>query len=176
MENTRLRSGTPRVVFRQRLMTHLTSSYLSSLNLSFRRLLQALSLGERLRLWIRKSCTYFAIVSTLSSSRMCRTNPSRRSFLVPLHNPVLVCQRLLYLLLFQLIEYFHVTVDAKIGFNGGLTINWSGKSIGSISMPDINITGDVGAQFEVETQFSVSDVGHLADFTRVRVVSSFQRA
>jgi hypothetical protein len=34
-------------------------------------------------------------------------------------------------------------------------------------MPDINITGDVGAQFEMEANFEVADVGHLTEFTKV---------
>jgi len=34
-------------------------------------------------------------------------------------------------------------------------------------MPDINITGDVGAQFEVEASFEIADVGHLTEFTKV---------
>ncbi|TFY75371.1 hypothetical protein EWM64_g8642 [Hericium alpestre] len=56
--------------------------------------------------------------------------------------------------------------DALISFGNGLTISWSGQPLGSLKMPPINITGDVGAQFEVEADFSVADVGHLTDFTK----------
>ncbi|KAI0321180.1 hypothetical protein OF83DRAFT_1280620 [Amylostereum chailletii] len=56
--------------------------------------------------------------------------------------------------------------DAIISFGNGLTINWSGKALGSIKMPDINVTGDVGAEFNVDAAFNVSDVDHLTDFTR----------
>jgi hypothetical protein len=34
-------------------------------------------------------------------------------------------------------------------------------------MPDIKITGDVGAQFEMEANFEIADVGHLTEFTKV---------
>jgi hypothetical protein len=34
-------------------------------------------------------------------------------------------------------------------------------------MPDINITGDIGAQFEIVADFEVADVGHLTEFTKV---------
>ncbi|KAH8979124.1 hypothetical protein EDB92DRAFT_1821158 [Lactarius akahatsu] len=57
--------------------------------------------------------------------------------------------------------------DAEISFGTGLTIAWSGQPLGSIKMPNINITGDVGAQFEVEATFEIADVGHLTDFTKV---------
>ncbi|OBZ73242.1 hypothetical protein A0H81_06855 [Grifola frondosa] len=39
--------------------------------------------------------------------------------------------------------------DAVISFGSGLSIFWSGKPLGSIQMPDVNISGDVGADFEV---------------------------
>ncbi|KAH9961311.1 hypothetical protein BC827DRAFT_1260505 [Russula dissimulans] len=57
--------------------------------------------------------------------------------------------------------------DAEISFGTGLTIAWSGQPLGNVKMPDINITGDVGAQFEVEASFEVADVGHLTEFTKV---------
>ncbi|KAI9442265.1 hypothetical protein H4582DRAFT_1809416 [Lactarius indigo] len=57
--------------------------------------------------------------------------------------------------------------DAGISFGAGLTIAWSGQPLGSIRMPKINITGDVGAQFEVEATFEIADVGHLTEFTKV---------
>ncbi|TFY72142.1 hypothetical protein EVG20_g865 [Dentipellis fragilis] len=57
--------------------------------------------------------------------------------------------------------------DAVISFGNGLTVSWSDQPLGSIKMPDINIMGDVGAQFEIEATFDVADVGHLTDFTKV---------
>jgi len=36
-------------------------------------------------------------------------------------------------------------------------------------MPDINITGDAGAKFEVDTTFEITDVGHLTEFTEVSI-------
>ncbi|KAI0063538.1 hypothetical protein BV25DRAFT_1915044 [Artomyces pyxidatus] len=56
--------------------------------------------------------------------------------------------------------------DALISFGAGLTIAWSGQPLGSIKMPDIRITGDVGGQFEVEATFNIADANHLADFTK----------
>ncbi|KAI0256058.1 hypothetical protein BJV78DRAFT_435519 [Lactifluus subvellereus] len=58
-------------------------------------------------------------------------------------------------------------LDAEISFGTGLTISWSGQPLGTIKMPNINITGDVGAQFDVEANFEIADVGHLTDFTKV---------
>jgi len=43
-------------------------------------------------------------------------------------------------------------------------------------MPDINITGDVGAQFEMEANFEVADVGHLTEFTKVSSQGCVQSA
>lgn len=60
------------------------------------------------------------------------------------------------------------TVDAEISFGTGLTVAWSGQPLGSINMPNINITGDVGARFEVEATFKIADVEHLTNFTKVR--------
>ncbi|KAI0631497.1 hypothetical protein C8Q77DRAFT_1218963 [Trametes polyzona] len=56
--------------------------------------------------------------------------------------------------------------DAKISFPAGLTIEWSGKPIGSIKMPDLDVAADVGATFEIDADFEVADVGHLTDFTK----------
>ncbi|THH12496.1 hypothetical protein EW146_g7640 [Bondarzewia mesenterica] len=57
--------------------------------------------------------------------------------------------------------------DALISFGSGLTISWSGQALGSIKMPDVNVTGGVGAQFTIDSTFNVADVDHLTDFTRV---------
>ncbi|KAK7690332.1 hypothetical protein QCA50_006989 [Cerrena zonata] len=56
--------------------------------------------------------------------------------------------------------------DAKISFPQGATVAWSGQPLGNIKMDDIPVTGDVGAQFAVNSQFQVADVGHLTDFTK----------
>ena len=58
-------------------------------------------------------------------------------------------------------------VDAEISFRTGLTIAWSGQPLGNIKMPNISITGDAGAQFEVDATFEITDVGHLTEFTKV---------
>lgn len=57
--------------------------------------------------------------------------------------------------------------DAKISFGSGLTISWAGKPLGTMKMPDVSLTADVGAQLDVTSTFSVSDVDHLTDFTKV---------
>jgi len=60
-------------------------------------------------------------------------------------------------------------VDAEISFGSGLTVAWSSQPLGNIKMPDINITGDAGAKFEVDTTFEITDVGHLTEFTKVSI-------
>ncbi|KAI0668274.1 hypothetical protein C8Q78DRAFT_1081656 [Trametes maxima] len=57
--------------------------------------------------------------------------------------------------------------DSKISFPAGLTIEWSGRPIGSIKMPDVDITANIGANFEIDADFEVADVDHLANFTKV---------
>jgi hypothetical protein len=59
-------------------------------------------------------------------------------------------------------------VDAAISFPSGLTVSWSGKPIGRIAMDDLNITGDVGGQFDVTPTFEIVDAGQLAQFSKVR--------
>ena len=56
-------------------------------------------------------------------------------------------------------------VDAIISFGSGLTISWAGKPLGTITMPNVSLTGDVGAQLDVTADFSVADVDHLMNFT-----------
>jgi hypothetical protein len=63
--------------------------------------------------------------------------------------------------------FYKTVVDAEISFGTGLTIAWAGHALGNIKMPNINITGDAGAQFEVEATFEIADVGHLTEFTKV---------
>lgn len=36
-------------------------------------------------------------------------------------------------------------------------------------MSNINITGDAGAQFEVNTTFEITNVSHLTEFTKVGI-------
>ncbi|THU88646.1 hypothetical protein K435DRAFT_866116 [Dendrothele bispora CBS 962.96] len=65
--------------------------------------------------------------------------------------------------------------DAKIAFPESATVQWSGQPLGNIKMEDIDVTGDVGAQFSVNSQFQVMDVGHLTDFTKTLLTQeSFQ--
>ncbi|KAL0580357.1 hypothetical protein V5O48_000210 [Marasmius crinis-equi] len=56
--------------------------------------------------------------------------------------------------------------DATIKFPAGLTVSWQGKPLGSIKMNDVQVAGDVGAQLDLESDFSVADVGHITDFTK----------
>ncbi|KAI0686332.1 hypothetical protein BC835DRAFT_1523137 [Cytidiella melzeri] len=56
--------------------------------------------------------------------------------------------------------------DAKITFGSGLTISWGGKPLGSISMPDVALAADQGAQLDISAEFAVADVDHLTDFTQ----------
>ncbi len=58
-------------------------------------------------------------------------------------------------------------VDAKISFPSGLTIAWQDKPLGSIKMDDLDVIGDVGATIDLSSLFSVADVGHLTEFTKV---------
>ncbi|EIW82896.1 hypothetical protein CONPUDRAFT_101346 [Coniophora puteana RWD-64-598 SS2] len=57
--------------------------------------------------------------------------------------------------------------DATISFPNGLTISWNGSPLGTLMMEDVNVVGDVGASLNTESNFQVSDVGHLTDFTKV---------
>lgn len=69
-----------------------------------------------------------------------------------------------------MVSYFFsnkTAVDAEISFGTGLTVAWSNQPLGKINMPNINITGDAGARFEVETTFEIADVGHVTEFTKV---------
>ncbi len=61
----------------------------------------------------------------------------------------------------------NVAVDAVISFGTGLTVAWSGQPLGNIKMPNISITGDTGAKFEVDSTFEITNAGHLTEFTKV---------
>ncbi|KAF9051008.1 hypothetical protein BDZ89DRAFT_1056905 [Hymenopellis radicata] len=65
--------------------------------------------------------------------------------------------------------------DATISFGSGLTVSWSGKPLGTIKMDDLDITGDVGGDISMESQFVVADTDHLTAFTKVLLTEeSFQ--
>ncbi|KAH8925300.1 hypothetical protein BT69DRAFT_1216651 [Atractiella rhizophila] len=56
--------------------------------------------------------------------------------------------------------------DARITFASGLRVFWDGAELGSLAMPDVALTGDVGASLNLQSAFTVADVGRLTDFTR----------
>ncbi|KAF7731541.1 hypothetical protein EC973_009305 [Apophysomyces ossiformis] len=53
---------------------------------------------------------------------------------------------------------------ASIGFPQPLTVAWEGKEIGKVSMPVIQAQANVGAQFDVSGDFSVTDGAHMTKF------------
>jgi hypothetical protein len=57
--------------------------------------------------------------------------------------------------------------DAVIKFTNGLAIQWNGKALGTMQMPDVQLTGDVGATLDVEGTFQVADVSTLEAFSEV---------
>ena len=63
--------------------------------------------------------------------------------------------------------HLSLLVDATIKFPTGLTVAWQGKPIGNIKMNDIQVAGDVGAQLNMESEFTVADINHITAFTRV---------
>ncbi|KAE9401586.1 hypothetical protein BT96DRAFT_918717 [Gymnopus androsaceus JB14] len=56
--------------------------------------------------------------------------------------------------------------DAIIAFPTGLTVAWSGNTLGTISMDNVSIVGDQGGQINVNSNFQVSSVDTLTDFTK----------
>jgi hypothetical protein len=56
--------------------------------------------------------------------------------------------------------------DANISFPDGLIISWSGKPLGTIQMPDVEVVGDSGAKINNQNTFQVADVDHLTNFTK----------
>lgn len=56
--------------------------------------------------------------------------------------------------------------DAAISFPQGMTVFWNGGPIGQIAMPDIALAADIGASLDLDATVTVTDVGHLTDFTR----------
>ncbi|SCV70806.1 BQ2448_3568 [Microbotryum intermedium] len=55
--------------------------------------------------------------------------------------------------------------DAVIAFTTGLTVAWNGAPLGQIAMPNVSLTGDVGASLDLSATFAVADLNHLTDFT-----------
>ncbi|SGY79107.1 BQ5605_C008g05044 [Microbotryum silenes-dioicae] len=55
--------------------------------------------------------------------------------------------------------------DAVIAFTSGLTVAWNGTPLGQIAMPNVSLTGDVGASLALSATFAVADLNHLTDFT-----------
>lgn len=66
----------------------------------------------------------------------------------------------------KLIYFF--LVDAVINTPSGLTVSWNGSPLGNLKLDSVNVVGDVGASLDVNAAFTVADVGHLTDFTKVR--------
>lgn len=59
--------------------------------------------------------------------------------------------------------------DATIVFPQGLTVSWNGSPLGSLNLDAVDIIGDVGAELNAQSIFTVADVDHLTDFTKVCV-------
>ncbi|KAL0956087.1 hypothetical protein HGRIS_002255 [Hohenbuehelia grisea] len=57
--------------------------------------------------------------------------------------------------------------DAVISFGQGLTVTWNGKAIGNIKLGNVTVVGDVGADLDAETNFEVTDLAAITDFTKV---------
>lgn len=57
--------------------------------------------------------------------------------------------------------------DATISIPSGLTVSWNENALGTISMPDINVVGAVGAVLDTTASFQVADVDLLTEFTKV---------
>ncbi|KAJ4494066.1 hypothetical protein C8J55DRAFT_533507 [Lentinula edodes] len=56
--------------------------------------------------------------------------------------------------------------DATIAFSQGLTVEWSGKILGTLQMDNITVVGGQGAQLNANSVFQVVDVDALTDFTK----------
>ncbi|KAF8314052.1 hypothetical protein DL93DRAFT_2167525 [Clavulina sp. PMI_390] len=61
--------------------------------------------------------------------------------------------------------------DAVISFPLGLEVHWEGNKLGSLSMPNVSLTGDVGATLDVSASFAVSDVDSLTAFSKVLITN-----
>ncbi|KAJ3850500.1 hypothetical protein EV368DRAFT_84496 [Lentinula lateritia] len=56
--------------------------------------------------------------------------------------------------------------DATIAFSQGLTVEWSGKILGTLQMDNITVVGGQGAQLNANSVFQVVDIDALTDFTK----------
>ncbi|KAI8332382.1 hypothetical protein BC941DRAFT_516864 [Chlamydoabsidia padenii] len=55
-------------------------------------------------------------------------------------------------------------MDATISFPSPLTVRWQGKTLGTATMPDIQALADKGAQFDVPSNFIITDQQAMQDF------------
>lgn len=55
-------------------------------------------------------------------------------------------------------------MDATISFPSPLNVAWQGKTIGTVTMPNINAKADVGAQFDVTGKFTITNGDDMASF------------
>ncbi|KAF9071074.1 hypothetical protein BDP27DRAFT_1419362 [Rhodocollybia butyracea] len=56
--------------------------------------------------------------------------------------------------------------DATISFPQGLTVQWSGQTLGSLQMDNVSVIGGQGAQINVASNFQVANVDTLTAFTK----------
>ncbi|KAI8637942.1 hypothetical protein BD408DRAFT_457039 [Parasitella parasitica] len=56
-------------------------------------------------------------------------------------------------------------MDAIISFPTPLTIYWQGRTLGTVTMANINAKADVGASFDVQGSFSIASGSDMADFS-----------
>ncbi|EPB90640.1 hypothetical protein HMPREF1544_02550 [Mucor circinelloides 1006PhL] len=56
-------------------------------------------------------------------------------------------------------------MDATISFPTPLTIYWQGKTLGTVTMANIEAKADVGASFDVQGSFSVNNGNDMAEFS-----------
>ncbi|KAI8987184.1 hypothetical protein BDB01DRAFT_784928 [Pilobolus umbonatus] len=55
-------------------------------------------------------------------------------------------------------------MDAVISFRSPLVIAWQGKELGTVTMPDLNAKGGVGATFDVPGDFVITNVEAMGEF------------
>lgn len=60
-----------------------------------------------------------------------------------------------------------LVVDAKLSFPSGLYVGWSGKRLGTLNLGTLQITADIGADINDESQFQILDVTLLTEFVKV---------
>ncbi|KAL1924350.1 uncharacterized protein VTP21DRAFT_7385 [Calcarisporiella thermophila] len=57
-------------------------------------------------------------------------------------------------------------IDALIHFNEPLNINWNGKNIGAVNMPDLKVVADKGADIDLVADVTVIDAAALEAFSK----------